>query len=69
MLFEIISSIVLISTSPFTIDYLSPPEGEVLEVGGMGFMSDGDLVVSTRRGQVWRIKNPHAKNPKDALSL
>ncbi|HJN72115.1 MAG TPA: hypothetical protein QF528_05925 [Phycisphaerales bacterium] len=67
MLFEIISSIVLISTSPFTIDYLSPPEGEVLEVGGMGFMSDGDLVVSTRRGQVWRIENPHAKNPKDAV--
>ena len=50
----------------WTIDYLSPPEGEVLEVGGIGFMSDGDLIASTRRGQVWRIDNPSADNPNDA---
>ena len=48
------------------IDYLVPPDGEILEVGGMGFMSDGDMVVSTRRGQVWRIDHPNADNPNDA---
>jgi glucose/arabinose dehydrogenase len=66
MLLTCITCIALGTTSPFTIDYLSPPKGEVLEVGGMGFMSDGDMVVSTRRGQVWRISNPNAANPKDA---
>ena len=50
----------------WTIDYLSQPEGEVLEVGGIGFMSDGDLIASTRRGQVWRIDNPSADKPGDA---
>ena len=50
----------------WTVDYLAPPEGEVLEVGGIGFMSDGDLVASTRRGQVWRVENPNAKDPEDA---
>ena len=50
----------------WTTDYLTPPDGAVLEVGGMGFMSDGDMVVSTRRGQVWRIENPNAEDPNDA---
>lgn len=50
----------------YTVDYLTPPEGEVLEVGGIDFMSDGTLVVSTRRGQVWMVENPHAENPADA---
>jgi glucose/arabinose dehydrogenase len=50
----------------WTVDYLSPPTGEVLEVGGIGFMSDGDLVASTRRGQVWRVDNPNAVDPNDA---
>jgi glucose/arabinose dehydrogenase len=50
----------------WTIDYLAPPEGEVLEIGGIGFMSDGDLVASTRRGQVWRVDSPNASNPEDA---
>ena len=50
----------------YTVDYLTPPEGEVLEVGGMDFMSDGRLVVSTRRGQVWMVENPLAENPADA---
>jgi len=55
-----------VSQTPWTIDYLTPPDGAVLEVGGMGFMSDGDMVVSTRRGQVWRISTPSAENPEDA---
>ncbi|MCH2146855.1 MAG: hypothetical protein MK073_03460 [Phycisphaerales bacterium] len=49
------------------VDYLTPPKGAVLEVGGIGFMSNGDLIASTRRGQVWRVNNPHAKDPNDAV--
>ncbi|MAI66774.1 MAG: hypothetical protein CMJ26_02715 [Phycisphaerae bacterium] len=60
------TAITLISAQPWTIDYLTPPSGAVLEVGGIGFMSDGDLVASTRRGQVWRVDNPNAENPNDA---
>ena len=30
-------------------------------------MSDGALIASTRRGQVWRVDNPNAKNPDDAI--
>ncbi len=65
---ELFIAVVLCQTQPeyWSVDYLSPPEGEVLEVGGIGFMSDGDLVASTRRGQVWRIENPNAPNPIDA---
>ncbi len=66
MFLSYITCIALSNTPPFSVDYLSPPKGEVLEVGGMGFMSDGDLVVSTRRGQVWRISNPNATDPSDA---
>jgi glucose/arabinose dehydrogenase len=51
----------------WAVDYLTPPQGEVLEVGGLDFMSDGAMVVSTRRGQVWRIDNPDATDPSDAV--
>ncbi len=50
----------------YAVDYLVPPEGERLEVGGMGFLPDGRLVLSTRRGQVWIVENPLAQDPKDA---
>lgn len=51
----------------WTVDYLIPPQGEVLEVGGLDFMSDGSMVVSTRRGQVWRVENPDAVDPNNAV--
>ncbi len=50
----------------YTVDFLTPPDGELLEVGGLGFFSDGRLAVSTRRGQVWIVENPLADDPKDA---
>lgn len=50
----------------YAVDYLTPPAGEVLEVGGLGFRSDGTLVVSTRRGQVWLIENALEADPADA---
>ncbi len=50
----------------YAVDYLVPPTGARVEVGGMDFLSDGRMLVSTRRGQVWLITNPLAKDPKDA---
>lgn len=50
----------------YSVDYLVPPEGTRVEVGGMAFLPDGRLVLSTRRGQVWIVENPLAKDPKDA---
>jgi glucose/arabinose dehydrogenase len=50
----------------YTVDYLTPPEGEVLEVGGMDFLADGTLLVSTRRGRVWWVDNALAEDPADA---
>ncbi len=50
----------------YAVDYLTPPEGAVLEVGGMDFLSDGRLVVSTRRGQVWFVENPLDDDPNEA---
>lgn len=50
----------------YTVDYLRPPAGALLEVGGLDFLPDGRLVVATRRGQVWIVENPLAANPADA---
>jgi hypothetical protein len=47
----------------YAVDYLEAPAGARLEVGGMDFLPDGRLVVSTRRGQVWIVENPLAKDP------
>ncbi len=49
-----------------TVDYLVPPEHAEVEVGGMDFLPDGRLALSTRRGQVWIVDDPLAKDPKDA---
>ncbi len=38
------------------------PENVKLEVGGMTFLPDDRLAVSTRRGEVWTISNPYMKN-------
>ncbi len=50
----------------YAVDYLTPPAGCVLETGGLGFLSDGRLVVSTRRGQVWLVEYPLAADPGEA---
>ncbi|MDP4131444.1 MAG: plastocyanin/azurin family copper-binding protein [Bacteroidota bacterium] len=38
------------------------PENVILEVGGMTFLPDDALAVSTRHGEVWIIHNPYMKN-------
>lgn len=50
----------------YAVDHLKLPEECVLEVGGMGFLPDGALMVSTRRGQVWRIDGALAEDPAEA---
>lgn len=50
----------------YEVDFLTPPTGELLEVGGLGFFSDGRLAISTRRGQVWIVEDPMAEDPADA---
>lgn len=39
------------------------PEGVALEVGGLAALPNGNLAVSTRRGEVWIIENPYGPNP------
>ncbi len=50
----------------YRVDYLVPPEGARIEVGGLDFLPDGRLAVSTRRGQVWLVANPLAEDPREA---
>lgn len=50
----------------YRVDWLTPPQGSILEVGGMDFLPDGRLALSTRRGQVWLVENALAENPADA---
>ena len=44
----------------YQITTLPIPEGVVLEVGGMAFAKGGDLLICTRRGDIYRIKNPNS---------
>lgn len=55
-----------IGAEQYTVEYLTPPEGEVVEVGGMDFLPNGDLLVSTRRGRVWYVTDPMADDPTAA---
>lgn len=43
------------------------PPGIELEVGGIEILDDGDLLVCTRRGEVWLIDEPLAESPTFTL--
>src|SRR5688572_29111915 len=47
----------------FKISRISIPEGIVMEVGGLVTLPDGQLAVSTRRGDVFIVENPTTANP------
>ena len=47
----------------FKIVKVSTPEGVLLEVGGLAVLPNGDLGVSTRRGDVYIIENPTSARP------
>jgi hypothetical protein len=40
------------------------PNDCVLEVGGLGFRPDGQLLACTRRGEIWRLENVLAEDPQ-----
>ena len=46
----------------YEIKTLPIPENIALEVGGMAFLPNDKLAVSTRHGEVWIISNPYMKN-------
>lgn len=47
----------------FKISKVTSPEGNILEVGGLVVLPNGDLGVSTRRGDVFLVENPTSRNP------
>lgn len=48
----------------YTIHTVPIPKEIELEVGGMTFLPDDELAICTRRGEVWKIRNPYMKNGK-----
>lgn len=46
----------------YKINTVQIPENVILEVGGMVFLPNDALAVSTRHGEVWIITNPYMKN-------
>ena len=46
----------------FKIHKVRSPEGNILEVGGLCTLPNGDLAVTTRRGDVFIVENPSAQN-------
>ncbi|HVS17956.1 MAG TPA: family 16 glycoside hydrolase [Planctomycetota bacterium] len=50
----------------YRVDHLVPPEGALLEVGGMDWLPDGRLALSTRHGQVWLVEDALADDPRAA---
>ncbi|WP_224996290.1 c-type cytochrome [Cesiribacter sp. SM1] len=47
----------------FKIMKVSAPEGVLLEVGGLAVLPNGDLGISTRRGDVFIVENPTSARP------
>ena len=51
----------------YTVEHLTVPDGEVLEVGGLDWLADGRLAVSTRRGRVWLVSDALTDSPRFEL--
>ncbi|WP_256005876.1 MULTISPECIES: hypothetical protein [Pedobacter] len=47
----------------YKIQKVRVPEGNILEVGGLVTMPNGDLAISTRRGDVYIVENPTSNRP------
>lgn len=47
----------------FRIMRVSAPEGTLLEVGGLCTLPNGDIAVTTRRGDVFIVENPTSQRP------
>jgi len=47
----------------YRIAKIAIPEGIILEAGGMATMSNGNVVVSSRRGDVYIVESPYSSKP------
>jgi cytochrome c551/c552 len=47
----------------YKINRVTTPEGTILEVGGLVTLPNGDLGISTRRGEVFIVENPTSSRP------
>ncbi|MBB6236010.1 cytochrome c551/c552 [Pedobacter sp. AK013] len=47
----------------FKVNKVRVPEGPILEVGGLVTLPNGDLGISTRRGEVYIVENPTSAKP------
>ncbi|HKG07616.1 MAG TPA: hypothetical protein VKB19_14195 [Pedobacter sp.] len=47
----------------YKINKVRTPEGMILEVGGLATLPNGDLGISTRRGDVYIVENPTSNRP------
>lgn len=47
----------------YKINKVKTPEGTILEVGGLVTLPNGDLGISTRRGEVFIVENPTSSRP------
>lgn len=47
----------------FRITKVTAPEGTLLEVGGLAMLPNGDLGISTRRGDIFIVQNPTSRRP------
>lgn len=52
---------------PFQIVDITPPDGVLLEVGGLALLPDGTLGIATRRGEIFVVSNPTSNQPQFQL--
>lgn len=50
-------------TNIYSVESIPLPDEAVLEVGGMTFNDNRNLAVTTRRGELWIVKNPSSSDP------
>lgn len=53
-----------IESDYYSISTVEIPDDILLEASGLTFNDDGDLAVTTRRGEVWLIQNPGSNTPE-----
>ena len=69
LLFCLLCSTVVAQDTPKEADYypitsFETPEGVVLEASGFQMMPDGKMAVCSRRGEIWMVSDPFAKEVK-----
>ena len=58
--------IAMTATDPWLVETIPAPAGEIIEAGGLAFLPDGRVAVSTRRGRVWLVDGALDDDPSDA---